>query len=269
LEGGRAEEGRGEEAVEVEEARSSPVRKKSRLDEVGEELQEKGEEEEEEEGEEEGACSCSDGGGGEEEGEGPQDDDGEEMEVVEAPTPPTISLKDHVKDSAFRFDVRRALRRAKRRAGRTAEEEEQQRAQGPSLSAQLSPEGTTDPVRGKDCEAAARALDKVVKKEHFAQMVVVGQFNLGFIIAKIGSDLFILDQHACDEKYNFETLQATTTIHEQKLIRALPLEVSAMEEVVIMDNLDTFRKNGFQFDIDEEAPPLKRLKVSRQSFMAI
>lgn len=33
------------------------------------------------------------------------------------------------------------------------------------------------------------------------------QFNLGFIIARIGADVFILDQHACDEKYNFETLQ--------------------------------------------------------------
>jgi len=41
-------------------------------------------------------------------------------------------------------------------------------------------------------------------------MEVVGQFNLGFIVAKLNKDLFIVDQHAADEKYNFETLQRTT-----------------------------------------------------------
>lgn len=56
-------------------------------------------------------------------------------------------------------------------------------------------------------------------QEHFTQMRVVGQFNLGFMICLLGSDLFILDQHACDEKYNFEVLQETTTIHQQPLVR--------------------------------------------------
>jgi DNA mismatch repair protein PMS2 len=32
-------------------------------------------------------------------------------------------------------------------------------------------------------------------------MKVLGQFNLGFIIARLEDDLFILDQHACDEKF--------------------------------------------------------------------
>lgn len=56
-------------------------------------------------------------------------------------------------------------------------------------------------------------------QEHFCKMRVVGQFNLGFMICLLGSDLFILDQHACDEKYNFEVLQKTTTIHQQPLVR--------------------------------------------------
>lgn len=49
-------------------------------------------------------------------------------------------------------------------------------------------------------------------------MEIIGQFNLGFIIAKLDSDLFIIDQHATDEKYNFETLQQTTVISNQKLV---------------------------------------------------
>lgn len=58
-------------------------------------------------------------------------------------------------------------------------------------------------------------------QEHFTHMRVVGQFNLGFMICLLGSDLFILDQHACDEKYNFEVLQQTTTIHQQPLVRCV------------------------------------------------
>ena len=45
-------------------------------------------------------------------------------------------------------------------------------------------------------------------------MRILGQFNTGFIITALGTDLFILDQHACDEKVQFERLQKSTTIHE-------------------------------------------------------
>lgn len=48
-------------------------------------------------------------------------------------------------------------------------------------------------------------------------MQVVGQFNLGFIIARLNYDLFIVDQHAADEKFHFETLQRSTQIQSQKL----------------------------------------------------
>jgi DNA mismatch repair protein PMS2 len=34
-------------------------------------------------------------------------------------------------------------------------------------------------------------------------MKIVGQFNMGFIIAEIDGDLYILDQHACDEKHRY------------------------------------------------------------------
>lgn len=80
-------------------------------------------------------------------------------------------------------------------------------------------------------------------------MQVLGQFNMGFIVARTGADLFILDQHACDEKVNFERLQQTTTIHQQPLIAPMPVEVTAAEEVIIMDNLDIFERNGFHFTV--------------------
>ena len=77
-------------------------------------------------------------------------------------------------------------------------------------------------------------------------MRVVGQFNLGFICALLDRDLFIVDQHAGDEIYNFERLQRTTTIHSQPLIQPLPLQLTAAEELVAMDHEATFEANGFR-----------------------
>ena len=82
-------------------------------------------------------------------------------------------------------------------------------------------------------EKAVDALSRVIEKDDFAKMDIVGQFNLGFIIVRLrktiainGSgdpdeidDLFIVDQHAADEKYNFETLQSTTVIQSQNLLK--------------------------------------------------
>lgn len=50
-------------------------------------------------------------------------------------------------------------------------------------------------------------------------MDVVGQFNKGFIITRLRGDLFIVDQHASDEKYNFERLQKEARIQSQLLIK--------------------------------------------------
>ena len=75
-------------------------------------------------------------------------------------------------------------------------------------------------------EKAEERLSLTVSKEDFSRMRIVGQFNLGFIIAvrerQMDSnieDVFIIDQHASDEKYNFERLQAETVMQVQNLAR--------------------------------------------------
>ena len=74
-------------------------------------------------------------------------------------------------------------------------------------------------------DKATHELARSLAKEDFEQMEVLGQFNRGFIIAKLRADLFIIDQHACDEKYNFETMQATTKLHTQRMVNSMTLEV--------------------------------------------
>ncbi|XP_005879477.1 PREDICTED: mismatch repair endonuclease PMS2 [Myotis brandtii] len=119
--------------------------------------------------------------------------------------------------------------------------------------------------RAKICpgenQAAEEELRKEISKTMFAEMEVIGQFNLGFIITKLDADLFIVDQHATDEKYNFEMLQQHTTLQGQRLIRPQTLNLTAVNEAVLIENLEIFRKNGFDFVIDESAPITERAKL--------
>lgn len=105
-------------------------------------------------------------------------------------------------------------------------------------------------------------LRKEIRKEMFPKMDIIGQFNLGFIIARLNSDLFIIDQHASDEKYNFEMLQTHTVLQGQKLISPQILNLTAVNESILMENLEIFRKNGFDFVVDEGAPVTQRIKLT-------
>jgi hypothetical protein len=94
-------------------------------------------------------------------------------------------------------------------------------------------------------------------------MQIIGQFNVGFILGLSPKhrDLWILDQHACDEKFNFENYVKHSVIHEQTLLKPLPLELSASEENCVLEHLDVFCRNGFRFKYDEDKPPRHRLSL--------
>ncbi|KAA1473278.1 DNA mismatch repair protein MutL [Dentipellis sp. KUC8613] len=115
-------------------------------------------------------------------------------------------------------------------------------------------------------------LSRVLHKKDFETMEVVGQFNLGFIIARRrtgaggNDDLFIVDQHAADEKYNFETLQQTTKIDSQRLFRPLQLELTAADVLVATENIDILKQNGFEVIVEEseETEEYRKVKLVAQ-----
>ncbi|PKA52721.1 DNA mismatch repair protein PMS1 [Apostasia shenzhenica] len=111
-------------------------------------------------------------------------------------------------------------------------------------------------IEGKEDSLAAAAIElaRFFRKEDFRRMEVIGQFNLGFIIGKLDQDLFIVDQHAADEKYNFERLSQSTVLNLQPLLKPLRLELSPEEEVVASMNMEIIRKNGFVLMEDTHAP---------------
>lgn len=111
-------------------------------------------------------------------------------------------------------------------------------------------------------ETSESELSQILGKEDFKKMEVVGQFNKGFIIGKLKNSLFILDQHASDEKYNYERLKMEKKINFQRLVFPKNLHFSASDEMIIMDHLETFEKNGFRFSIDKTKPISSRIKLT-------
>jgi DNA mismatch repair ATPase MutL len=120
-------------------------------------------------------------------------------------------------------------------------------------------------MKNAETTEGAPAADAAIrlKKEEFRDMQIIGQYNMGFILAKdAGGNIWILDQHACDEKHKFEKLCAETTIHDQRLMAPLPLELSSLQEACIQDNLAVFEKNGFRFQYDDGQPPGRRCALT-------
>lgn len=113
------------------------------------------------------------------------------------------------------------------------------------------------------CLAAEKSMDGseeerlslTISKSDFAKMHIAGQFNLGFIIAlryqdksdaaRQKDELFIIDQHASDEKYNFERLQAETVVGNQRLVHPVMLDLTAVEEEIVLENEEALQQNGF------------------------
>lgn len=118
----------------------------------------------------------------------------------------------------------------------------------------------------KQNQSAEQELKTEISKEDFIRMELIGQFNLGFMIVRLADDLFIVDQHATDEKYNFETLQKTTVLQHQPLVVPQDLDMTAVNEIILIDNLKVFEANGFRFDIDMERPVTKRVKLIAKPF---
>ncbi|KAM3720624.1 Mismatch repair endonuclease PMS2 [Dirofilaria immitis] len=101
-------------------------------------------------------------------------------------------------------------------------------------------------------EIAESELAAYISKKDFESMEILGQFNKGFIIVRLNNDLFIVDQHASDEKYNFELLQRKARIQTQRLISPRVLDLGVVKEAILRDNVDIFNYNGFEFQFDDD-----------------
>lgn len=68
-------------------------------------------------------------------------------------------------------------------------------------------------------------------------------------MTQLGGDLFIVDQHAADEIYNFEQLQAGERMERQQLLQPRYLDLPASAESLLMDNLGVLEKLGYDIQV--------------------
>lgn len=123
-------------------------------------------------------------------------------------------------------------------------------------------------------KSAEERLSLTVSKSDFSRMRIIGQFNLGFILAtrttttsdlqNAQDELFIIDQHASDEKYNFERLQSQTIVQNQRLVHHKQLDLTAIEEEIILNHKAALEKNGFEITVDTSgvSPVGQRCKLT-------
>ncbi|XP_071863573.1 mismatch repair endonuclease PMS2 isoform X1 [Bombus fervidus] len=109
---------------------------------------------------------------------------------------------------------------------------------------------------------AENELKKQLTTDSFFEMEIIGQFNLGFIITRLKEDLFIIDQHATDEKYRFEKLNNETQLRTQKLIIPKFLNISPLNETILIEHQKTFEDNGFFFKINSEGESGHRVQLT-------
>jgi len=128
-----------------------------------------------------------------------------------------------------------------------------------------------EPAALLEDESPEDRLSLTVSKEDFSHMRIIGQFNLGFILAvrpsqtpikpsstpstlakraSSADQLFIIDQHASDEKSTFERLQSATVVQNQRLVNPKTLDLTAIEEEIILENNTALLRNGFVVAID-------------------
>ena len=107
-----------------------------------------------------------------------------------------------------------------------------------------------------DPEAEVK-LQRIIQKDDFPKMKIIGQFNKGFIIATLPAasgiigerDLFVIDQHASDEIYLFHKFSDRARIEMQPLVCPKIVELSMDQLLLCVENKDFFNKNGFDFDV--------------------
>lgn len=90
-----------------------------------------------------------------------------------------------------------------------------------------------------------------LNKSSFENMEILGQFNKGFIITRLEKHIFIIDQHATDERANYEDQLNKNPLIRQDMVCPKPLYLNLIQENAIINHLDAFRERGFDFIIDK------------------
>lgn len=115
----------------------------------------------------------------------------------------------------------------------------------------------------QDFDQNNEEISLAFKKEYFPYLEISGQFNLGFIVAffrKTG-ELFLIDQHASNEKENFEALLNNFKVESQVLVLPQTVELSFSQKQTVKENIENLKKNGYSVDKKSLDEPRNQVRL--------
>lgn len=91
-----------------------------------------------------------------------------------------------------------------------------------------------------------------IEKSDFGRMEIIGQYNCGFILTRLSVPgtsayhVYIIDQHASDERFRLETLERSLRHTTQSLIQPMSLISLGLDDLMLIDvNRDLLQECGF------------------------
>ena len=108
-------------------------------------------------------------------------------------------------------------------------------------------------IQSQDENDLIQEMSRKLDKSDFSCMRVIGQFNSGFIVTQLSGDVFVVDQHAAEERRHFDHLILNNKLSGQALVSPQSMTLTPYQEHVLTDSLSIFQRNGFRFNWNKEA----------------
>ena len=93
--------------------------------------------------------------------------------------------------------------------------------------------------------------EEKTKEPRIKKMYPIGVVDATYIIAENEDGMFIIDQHACCERINFEMYLDKLTNHDKScidLLAPLKLDLSNRDYIILKENLDKLTEMGFELE---------------------
>jgi DNA mismatch repair protein MutL len=95
-----------------------------------------------------------------------------------------------------------------------------------------------------------------ITSKSFSEMEVIGQWNRSFIITRLGSDVYAIDQHAACEAANFEKFRRSDGCERQRLLQPIRIRISPDERENAVQHQQHLSDLGFEYEILDDAVQL-------------
>ncbi|MEM4500179.1 MAG: DNA mismatch repair endonuclease MutL [Candidatus Woesearchaeota archaeon] len=92
-----------------------------------------------------------------------------------------------------------------------------------------------------------KPLSQEIKWPEFLNWEYLGQFANTYLIFAYQQDIYIVDQHLIEERYNYETLQNKKNISQQ-LIQPIIIDVNKKDYYLLKESLNILNELGFEIE---------------------